>query len=165
MNTPGSAIQTQVVRRDHPLVYGYDDVHHVFRGNGPVYRVPRHLEHWIVSQYGTKPPPEDDDDDSDTDADADSDSEDSETPEDDASDAGEGEFLITGYVSGRDELERKGVVLDVPRHQGGRVLLYSFNPLHRYLNHGDHNYLFNALLHWNDFPPPQPKEHPELATD
>jgi hypothetical protein len=36
-------------------------------------------------------------------------------------------------------LEKKAVILDVPRHAGGRVLLYSFNPLHRHLNHGDHN--------------------------
>jgi len=163
VNTPGSVIQTQVVRRDHPLVYGYDDVHHVFRGNGPVYRVPRHFEHWIVSQYGIKPPPKDDDSDSDSE-DPEPDDPQDETGDDD-SDETEGDFLITGYVSGRDELERKGVVLDVPRHAGGRVLLYSFNPLHRYLNHGDHNYLFNALLHWNDFPAPEPKEHPELATD
>ena len=167
VNTPGSAIQTQVRRRDHPLVYGYDDVHHVFRTNGPVYSVPRHLEHWIVSQYGTKPPPQDDDSGSDDNPQDDSVRDDDSAKDevtDDADDS-EGDFLLIGYVSGRDELERKGVVLDVPRHGGGRVLLYSFNPLHRYLNHGDHNYLFNALLHWNDFPAPEPKEHPDLAED
>jgi hypothetical protein len=147
--TPGSALTTMVTRREHPIAYGYDDVHHVFRINGPVYTVPKHREHWIVSQYGTKPP--DDDGDSDSDPSADS--------------SKGKDFLQTGFVSGQKELERKAVVLDIPRHAGGRVVLYSFNPLHRFLNHGDHNYIFNALLHWNDFPAAVPKDDPRLALD
>lgn len=143
VNTPGSNVQTRVVRRDHPIAYGYDDVHHVFRTNGPVYTVPEAFEHWIVVQYGVKSAPEDTANTNDR----------------------KGELLLTGFVSGQNRLERKGVVLDVPRHKGGRVVLYSFNPLHRYLNHGDFNYVFNAILHWNDFPDPEPKKHPKLAVD
>jgi hypothetical protein len=74
-------------------------------------------------------------------------------------------MLLGGLVKGEPDLERKAVVLDVPRHAGGRVLLYSFNPVHRYLNHADHNYLYNAILNWNDFPDPEPEEHPGLARD
>ncbi|MBT5874046.1 MAG: hypothetical protein HOH43_11565 [Candidatus Latescibacteria bacterium] len=143
VNTPGSAIQTKVVRRDHPLAYGFSDVHHVFRTNGPVYTVSEKYEHWIVVQYGTKPAP--------------GDQEDEKKPE--------GAFLQTGFVSGQKALERKGVVLDVPRQKGGRVILYSFNPLHRHLNVGDQNYVFNAILNWNDFPMPVSTGHPNLAVD
>ncbi|HSM15635.1 MAG TPA: hypothetical protein VK845_01390 [Gemmatimonadales bacterium] len=75
------------------------------------------------------------------------------------------ELLIAGLVKGASALERRAVVLDVPRHAGGRVLLYSFNPVHRYLNRADHNYLYNAILNWNDLPDPQPEEHPGLARD
>ena len=157
VSTPGSALTTMITRAEHPIAYGYDEVHHVFRINGPVYTVPKHREHWIVSQYGTKPP--DDDEDSDSEAEGDDNS-------DAASDSSQRQdFLLTGFVSGQKELERKAVVLDIPRHAGGRVVLYSFNPLHRFLNHGDHNYLFNALLHWNDFPAPVPKDDPRLALD
>ena len=92
--TPGSHLRAQVTRRDHPLAYGYDDVHHVFRVNGPVYSVPEHYEHWIVVQYGTKPPPDDD--------------EDKEKEKEKTDD----EFLLSGFVSGQEDLERKGVVLD-----------------------------------------------------
>lgn len=136
VNTPGSAIQTMVVRRDHPITYGFEDVHHVFRTNGPMYTVPEQYEHWIVVQYGTQIP------------------ERLEGKMDKPKNAG-GPFMLTGYVSGQQQMQKQGVVLDVPRHKGGRVILYSFNPLHRHLNHGDHNYVFNAILNWNDFPKPK----------
>ena len=159
ISTPGSAIRTRVTRRDHPITYGYDDIHHVFRTNGPVYTVPEQFEHWIVSHYGNKALPKEEE------------TEEEETQEDETEEESEkpakppGEMLITGFLSGQDELENKGVVLDVPRAAGGRVVLYSFNPLHRHLNHGDHNYVYNAILNWNDFPDPQPKHHDGLAKD
>lgn len=143
VNTPGSSVQTKVVHADHPINYGYETVDYVYRVNTTLYTVPEHYEHWIVTQYGVKPPEDSGE----------------EAPKD------AGKFLLSGYVTGQSDLERKGVVLDVPRHAGGRVLLYSFNPMHRYLNHHDHNYVFNAILHWNDFPPPEPKAHAGLATD
>ena len=74
-------------------------------------------------------------------------------------------FLLSGFVKGEDTLTKSGAILDIPRHAGGRVLLYSFNPLHRYLNHHDHNFVYNAILNWNDFPDPEPKDHPALTTD
>ncbi|MEE2777852.1 MAG: M14 family zinc carboxypeptidase [Acidobacteriota bacterium] len=157
--TPGSALTTRVTRRDHPIAFGYDDVHHVFRINGPVYSVPEHREHWIVTQYGTDL--DDDGDDEGEGEEAEASEETGDTKEKEPSKP----MLQTGYLSGEEDLSRKGAVLDIPRGAGGRVLLYSFNPLHRFLNHGDHNYFFNALLHWNDFPAPVPKEHPELAWD
>ena len=150
VNTPGSAVQTMVVRRDHPITYGFDDIHHVFRTNGPVYTVPKKFEHWIVTQYGVRPSEKDKEE---------NDSLEFEKPEP------KRDFLITGFVSGQPELERKGVVLDVPRYKGGRVIIYSCNPLHRHLNHGDHNYVFNAILNWNDFPEITPETNPGLAVD
>lgn len=181
--TPGSTLRTRVQRRDHPITYGFDDVHTVFRINTPLYTVPEPYEHWIVVQYGTsekEKETEDDGDDaqepgqemegrSDRVSEEDSDPA-ARAPHPETAtqrehrDGAEG-MLVTGFISGEKELEHRGVVLDVPRHRGGRIVLYSFNPLHRYLNHGDHNYVFNALLSWNDFPDPRPREHPGLARD
>jgi hypothetical protein len=152
VSTPGSVLQTKVVRRDHPIAYGFEDVHHVFRVNGPLYSVPEHYDHWIVVQYGTKPLREDEERDEESDS--------KETKEKPA-----GKFLLSGYIGGQASIEKKAVVLDVPRHQGGRVILYSFNPMHRFLNQGDNNYIYNAILNWNDFPDPEPKDHPGLAKD
>lgn len=164
VNTPGSSIQTKVVRRDHPIAYGFEDVHHVFRTNGPVYSVPKKYDHWIVTQYGTEPLRDEEEDDDESDDDNGEEAEEN-GDEEDEEDEDNDDFLLSGYVDGKSELEKKGVVIDIPRNQGGRVLLYSFNPMHRFLNHGDHNYVYNALLNWNDFPEPQPKDHPGLARD
>ncbi len=146
VNTPGSAVQTMVVRRDHPIAYGFEDVHHVFRTNGPMYSVPEQYEHWIVVQYGSQIPDR------------------LKGKMDKPKNAG-GPFMLTGYVSGQQQMQKQGVVLDIPRHQGGRVVLYSFNPLHRHLNHGDHNYVFNAIMNWNDFPTPKIKGPQGLLVD
>ncbi len=147
VNTPGSSLRVKVLRRDHPIAYGFEEMHTVFRTNGPVYTVPRQYEHWIVVQYGTKANPKKDRE------------EDGGAKDEPAS------LLVAGLIKGASMLERKAAVLDVPRRAGGRVLLYSFNPVHRYLNHADFNYLFNAILNWNDFPDPKPEEHPGLAQD
>ena len=73
--------------------------------------------------------------------------------------------MLSGYLTGEEDLVKKALIVDVPRHAGGRVLLYSFNPMHRHLNHSDHNYVYNAILNWNDFPAPEPKDHPGLVLD
>ncbi len=173
VSTPGSVLQTKVVRRDHPIAYGFEDVHHVFRVNGPLYEVPEQYDHWIVVQYGTKPLREEDEKDAEDAADEEEPVESGETVSDDDSAPEKkadkpkdgGKFMVSGYVGGQESIEKKAVVLDVPRHQGGRVILYSFNPLHRHLNQGDNNYIYNAILNWNDFPEPQPKDHPKLVKD
>jgi hypothetical protein len=32
------------------------------------------------------------------------------------------------------------------------VILFAFDPLHRYLNHADFRFVYNVLLNWNDLP-------------
>jgi len=61
------------------------------------------------------------------------------------------DLVLSGWVSAEEPLAGEPAILDVPSGRG-RVLLYSFNPLHRHLNHSDFRLLYNALLHWNDLP-------------
>ncbi|MCB0628117.1 MAG: M14 family zinc carboxypeptidase [Saprospiraceae bacterium] len=136
VTTPGSALTTMIMRPDHPITYGFPDVNYVFRINGPYYSVPEQYEHWIVMQYGTQIPERLEGK--------------MKKPE------GKGDkLLLTGFISGEQQLQKQGAILDIPRYEGGRVILYSFNPLHRHLNVGDQNYVFNAILNWNDFPEPK----------
>jgi hypothetical protein len=60
-------------------------------------------------------------------------------------------LVLSGWVSKPDALAGKPAILDLPSGRG-RVILYAFNPLHRYLNHSDFRFLYNALLNWNDLP-------------
>ncbi|HEX2252432.1 MAG TPA: M14 family zinc carboxypeptidase, partial [Thermoanaerobaculia bacterium] len=61
------------------------------------------------------------------------------------------ELVLSGWVSAPKDLAGQPAILDVPAGRG-RVLLFSFNPLHRYLNHSDFRFLYNVILHWNDLP-------------
>ncbi len=174
--TPGSTLQAKVLRAEHPIAYGYDETTFVTRGNGPLYSVPEKYDHWVVVKYGTKPLREEKDEDKKSDkkeVDEKKD-EDAEPPadkpaEDNAKDEkkpkDKGKFLLSGSVEGEETLQKMGAIIDVPRLDGGRVILYSFNPMHRYLNHGDFNFVYNALLHWNDLPDGEPQDNPNLVKD
>ena len=60
-------------------------------------------------------------------------------------------FVLSGLARGKEELDGKPAILDVPTGKG-RVILYAFDPLHRYLNLADFRFVYNALLNWNDLP-------------
>jgi hypothetical protein len=53
------------------------------------------------------------------------------------------DLVLSGWVSPPDALAGKPAILDVPAGEG-RVIFFSFNPLHRYLNHSDFRLLFNT---------------------
>lgn len=165
VQTPGSAIQTKVVRGDHPITYGYEEINHVFRTNGPLYSVPKKFDHWIVMQYGTKQLRDDDEEKDDKDSDSDEEEKSDDKKDEKKFKGDKKTFLLSGYVDNQSNLEKQGAIIDIPRNAGGRVVLFSFNPLHRYLNHGDHTFVHNALLNWNDYPDPDPKDHKGLVKD
>jgi hypothetical protein len=48
-------------------------------------------------------------------------------------------------------VDGKPAIIDLPTGRG-RVVIFNFNPLHRYLNHSDFRFLYNAILNWNDLP-------------
>jgi len=60
-------------------------------------------------------------------------------------------LVLSGFVQGEEQVNGKPAVLDVPVGKG-RVVLYAFNPLHRYLNLSDFRLVYNVLLNWNDLP-------------
>jgi hypothetical protein len=147
--TPGSELRARFRRPDHPIAYGYGETTSIFRGNGALFRVAEMDEGLIVLQFGTK------------------------LSDDDASGpaaAGEASkeaksepLCLSGLVKGEGTLQRKPAILDVPAGKG-RVILYAFNPLHRYLNHSDFRLVTNAILNWNDLPPAPPRPKADTPT-
>jgi hypothetical protein len=202
-NTPGSELRARVLRRSHPLVYGYDELPSVFRGNGPLWEVDERQRDWVVLQFGTElpetkedeepeaeeygeeetatgtppveeedltveplegeepepgepTPPEADEVLAREEAEAGSAEVAERSGEDGTPEAEEpadeaGDLVLSGFVQGEDQIAGKPAILDVPVGRG-RVILFAFNPLHRYLNHSDFRFAWNALLHWNDLP-------------
>jgi Zinc carboxypeptidase len=164
LNNPGSELRAKVVRPEHPIVYGYEALPGVFRGNGPLFDVPRYERARVVLQFGTKKPEGEEEEEKKDAAPAGGiEEEDLETPaapaapeskakDKDAKAKEDGPLVLSGFVRGEDAINGKPAILDLPAGKG-RVILFAFNPLHRYLNLADFRFLYNALLNWNDLPP------------
>ena len=166
---PGSHITVRAVRPEHPLAFGYDETSYVFRGNFPIYDVREFDRGMTVFQYGTKTWVE-----ADREADKKAHIEADRVQGGAASTAddngarntkaarGDGETLKpplvrSGLVKKPALLSRAPAVLDVPVGDG-RVILMSFNPLHRHQNRHDFALVGNVFTFWNDLPPPLDKQ-------
>lgn len=160
-STPGSEIQAKVLAPS-PLVYGYAEFPSVFRGNGPVFDVADRDRGLVVMQFGTKeikPATDYFEISAQLGATEESDfgmqpaGEDPEADEAEETANGEQEkeekrpLVLSGGLDG-DALDGKPAIIDMPVGKG-RVVLFNFNPLHRYLNHSDFRFVYNALLNWN----------------
>jgi hypothetical protein len=154
-NTPGSELRAKVLRPEHPIAYGYEERTSVFRGNGPMYDVADRDRGWVVVQLGTKKVGEEakkepaDSGEAIEVEEADlpeepQKAEEKKSPEDDR-------LVLSGLVKDEGAVNGKPAILDVPSGKG-RVILFSFNPLHRYLNLSDFRFVYNVILNWNDLP-------------
>jgi hypothetical protein len=152
---PGSIVTVKARRPNHPVLYGFPETTHAFRGNAPLWRTPLRDRGLMVLQYGTELL---------------ADERDTvvaeimgmPNPAGAAKAAGaEGEagtrprgqpYVLSGMVRNSNQIVGHGAVFDVPagRGEAGRVIVFTFNPLHRFLNHHDAPMVFNAILNWND---------------
>jgi hypothetical protein len=144
---PGSVIRAMVTNSSNPLTCGYDSLTTVFRGTGPLFKVSKKYRHLTALQYGTKLPDDDDDADART-ADAGEYREGGQKNPPPTKDKNT-ELCISGLVIGEEHLDGRPAILDVPKGNG-RVIIFTFNPLHRYLTHANFGLAYNAILHWND---------------
>ncbi|HEX4934262.1 MAG TPA: hypothetical protein VFV33_13825, partial [Gemmatimonadaceae bacterium] len=144
---PGSVVRARARRASSPILWGYPEVTHIFRGNGPLFSVSDRDSAYVVLQYGTKlkeavpdtgdllgmPPV-------------------AAAPRDSAKGrkdaAAGGEYVLSGMVRGQDEIVGQAAILDMPVGKG-RVIAFTFDPLHRYLNHHDFPLVWNALMTWD----------------
>jgi hypothetical protein len=160
-NTPGSELRAKVVRPEHPIAYGYEGLTGVFRGNGPIFDVPKSDRARIIVQFGTKKPEGEEDevkDEAKKDAGIEVEDLDAQGAPAPAAAAKakpekkeDARLVLSGFVRGEDAVNGKPAILDLPTGKG-RVILYAFDPLHRYLNLADFRFVYNALLNWNDLP-------------
>ncbi len=66
---------------------------------------------------------------------------------------GAGDYVVSGMVRNADEIIGEGAIFDVPVGKG-RVVAFTFDPLHRFLNHHEFPMVWNTLMNWNDLPEP-----------
>ena len=137
-STPGSELTARFRRPDHPIAYGFPEITSVFREDRPTYRVRRSEEDRIVLQWGAALPKEDG----------------TKTPAEGESKPKEPELVVSGGVKGGEDLVGKPAILDIPTGKG-RVVAFDFDPIHRYLTLSDFRLVWNAILNWDDLPPPK----------
>jgi hypothetical protein len=146
---PGSIVRGRVLQRRSPVLYGYPDVTTLFRGNGPLFEVPDRDSAFVVLQYGPKRKVERDEGPMlgipDT-------APKPPTASPDSAKTGKEEpYVVSGMVRKEAEIIGQGAIFDIPVGTGsGRVIAFTFDPLHRFLNHHEIPLVWNALANWND---------------
>jgi hypothetical protein len=64
--------------------------------------------------------------------------------------------VLSGLMRGANQVRNRPAVVDAPVGKG-RIILYANNPIYRWQTFGEHGMVFNALLFYNDMPPPAGK--------
>ena len=155
---PGSVVRVKARQSSHPLLYGFPETFHVFRGNAPMFSVGRRDRDAIVLQYGTRPPADEREGEPEgpmmgmpeTERDRESASErEEEGAGRGARSGGDNSYVLSGMVRNENVIVGQGAIFDLPVGDG-RVVAFSFNPLHRFLNHHEFPLVWNALMNWND---------------
>ena len=123
----------------------------------PLYETREAFLDWVVMQWGTKAPKFDDaraHNDGPWGVGSEGEKTDDQTEK--KADKKDTALVISGGIKGGSELEGKPAILDIPVGKG-RVVAFNFDPIHRTLSRSDFRMVWNAILNWNDFPPPPTK--------
>ncbi|HUE90250.1 MAG TPA: M14 family zinc carboxypeptidase [Vicinamibacterales bacterium] len=132
---PGPYVQAEILHPSHPVLYGYQGQKTVPMrwAAGPLLQVQGQ-----GGPAGPAPPPG------------------PETPTILVRFQGGDAGVLSGLLRGADQVRNRPAVVDAPVGNG-RIILYVNNPIYRWQTFGEHGMVFNALLFYNDMPPPASK--------
>lgn len=140
---PGSVVNVKARKPNHPILYGYPETFPIFKGNTPLLQVEKYNRDMILLQYGSKllkdeekytgpvlglP--------------------DKKTELKKEETKKESPYVLSGMVRNEQSIIGHGTIFNVPVGSG-RVIAFTFDPLHRYLNHHDAPLVWNTLINWN----------------
>jgi hypothetical protein len=143
---PGSIVTVKSRKPQHPILYGYEENFHVFRGIGPLLQVNKYNRDMMLIQYGSKPLKDEEEykglimgmpDRKEIKAD-----EKKEAKKDPP-------YLISGMVRNETTIIGHGAVFNVPVG-AGRLIAFTFDPMHRYQNLHEAPLVWNALINWDN---------------
>ena len=152
---PGSIVLVKNRQPNSPVMYGFPETFAVFRGNGALLQTKRYNRDMMLMQYGTKPL---------------KDEEEykgaimgipemgvpAKRPDTEAKPTvpkKEDPYVLSGMVRNEQTIIGHGGIFNVPIGSG-RVIAFTFDPLHRYLNHHDAPLVWNVLINWNHLETP-----------
>lgn len=145
LNHPGSIVRVKARNTDSKILYGYPEVFEIFRGNGPLLSVSKENRDMMVLQYGAQHAKADE----------------PYTGEIMGGDANtpraekltenypvkDYPYLVSGMVQNKEQILGQGAIFNVPVGKG-RVVAFTFNPLHRHLTHHNMPMVWNTLINW-----------------
>ena len=143
---PGSVVTAKVRDTKSPILYGFPETFHLFKGNGRLLRTALYDRDMMVAQYGTDPLKDEKPYEGEIMGMAEEEEMEEEIEEEKK--GKETPYLISGMVRNEKTIIGQGAIFNAP-HGDGRVVFFTFNPLHRYLNHHDSPLLWNVLINWN----------------
>ena len=125
---PGPYIQSEILRTEHPVVYGYSSTTLPVRwADGPILQAGPNPE--FAAFVGSTPNPA------------------SVIARFQGGESG----VLSGLMRGADQIRNRPMIVEAPAGKG-RILLFANNPIYRWQTFGEHGLVFNALLFHNDFP-------------
>lgn len=148
---PGSIVTAKNRNPNSPIMYGFPETFPIFRGIAPLLQTKKANRDMMVMQYGTKPLKDEEEykgaimgmpDKKPV----------KEAPKA-ASAKKEDPYVLSGMVRNEQTIIGHGAIFNVPVGSG-RVVAFTFDPLHRYLNHHDAPLLWNVLINWNHLDTP-----------
>ncbi|GAB3806370.1 M14 family metallopeptidase [Spirosoma humi] len=156
---PGSIVTVKNRKPESPVMYGFPETFPIFRGIAPLLQTKKYNRDMMLMQYGTKPL---------------KDEEEykglimgmpdkklaKETAK--ATSKKEDPYVLSGMVRNEQAIIGHGGIFNVPVG-AGRVIAFTFDPLHRYLNHHDAPLLWNVLINWNHLETPASPATAETA--
>ena len=141
---PGSIIRAKARNSGHPVLFGYPEEFTLFRGNGPLLQTDKYNRDMMIVQYGSKPlkdeipyegkilgMPEK-----------------QKVDKEESKEEKAKPYVVSGMVRNEQEIVGHGAVFNVPVGKGN-VVAFTFDPLHRYLNHHDAPMVWNAIINWD----------------
>jgi hypothetical protein len=130
---PGPYVQSEIVRPEHPVVFGYGGKTLPVRwADGPLLQAGVNPE--FAAFVGSTP---------------------DRTTVIARYQGGDG-AVLSGLMRGADQIRNRPMIVDSPVGKG-RVLMFANNPIYRWQTFGEHGMVFNALLFHNDFPATSPR--------
>ena len=141
---PGSIVTAKTRQSSSPILYGYPEQFHLYKGNTPLLRTAIRDRQYMVVQYGDEVLS----DEKPYEGEIMGFAEDQQPKAVEKAEQKPRKYVRSGMVRNENEIVGHGAIFNVP-HGKGHVVAFTFNPLNRYLNHHDSGLFWNTLMHWN----------------
>ncbi|WP_020602310.1 M14 family zinc carboxypeptidase [Spirosoma spitsbergense] len=158
---PGSIVQVKNRQPNNPIMYGFPETFGIFRGIAPLLQTRLSNRDMMLMQYGTKPLKDEE-----VYKGAILGMPDKKSEKEAAKPAipkKEDPYVLSGMVRNEQTIIGHGAIFNMPVG-AGRVIAFTFDPLHRYLNHHDAPLVWNILINWNHLETPANPATTEAVT-